>query len=66
MGFLDRIRGVRGEEMTVAADSEMLICAPSQAPPEDQGSNLDVYPMPDDMAVVVAESVQPFYERGRD
>ena len=114
--------------MTVAADSEMLIGAPSQAPPEDlvvalrdsaarhpevrsaylfqmmiladgeephltlglvlddgvdvtgisndlggramevlpQGSNLDVYPLPDDMAVIVAESVQPFYERGRE
>jgi SseB protein C-terminal domain len=130
VGFLDRVRGVRGEamEMTVAADSEMLIGAPSQPPLEDlvvalrdsaarhpevrsaylfqkmiladgeephltlglvlddggdvtgisndlggramevlpQGSNLDVYPLPDDMAVVVAESVQPFYERGRD
>jgi hypothetical protein len=129
VGLLDRLRAVRGEamEMTVAADSEMLVGAPSQAPPQDlvaalrdgaarhpevrsaylfqmmiladreephltlglvlddgvdmtrisndlggramevlpQGSNLDVYPLPAGMAVVVAESVQPFYKRGR-
>jgi hypothetical protein len=130
VGFLDRIRRARGEatEMTVAADTDMLIGAPAEAPPESlvvaladgaarhpeirsaylfqmmiladgeephltlglvlddhadvtaisndlggraveilpEGSYLDVYPLPDDMAGTVAQSVQPFFERGRD
>jgi hypothetical protein len=130
VGFLDRMRGARGEatEMSFAADSEMLIGAPAEAPQENlvvalrdgaarhpeirsaylfqmmiladgeephlvlglvlddgadvagisndlggraveilpEGSSLDVYPLPDDMAGTVAQSVQPFYERGRD
>jgi hypothetical protein len=29
-----------------------------------EGSYLDVYPLPDDMAETVRQSVEPFYERG--
>ena len=29
-----------------------------------EGSYLDVYPLPDDMAGTVAQSVRPFYDRG--
>jgi SseB protein C-terminal domain len=128
VGFLDRLRGANAEatEMSVAADTEMLIGVPAEEPPEalvsilregaaghreiragylfqmmilaegeephltlgldldddadvreigddlagramqvlPEDASLDVYPLPDDMLRDVAQSVEPFYERG--